>query len=252
MEVAKRQLETQIKRDVRGASEKLLGYVDDITKEVKSLTLSLEGWDASAAVEEADLSLDFNEVAATPSPAVDEPRQPDIDVAPPVESPPQASPDATSPPVRPASPVVADVPPPAPPTAPPPAPASPVTSAPADAPATPTASAAPATATTPSAPAVQEGSVQLVVQAPVNLAALGEIYERLVQLEDVTLRDTRKSNDGSYVINLTLGGPTPLLDILSGLGSVAEASSQDGNGTTESGASGSSDSPATTINVKLT
>ena len=39
MEVAKRQLETQIKRDVRGASEKLLGYVDDITKEVKSLTL---------------------------------------------------------------------------------------------------------------------------------------------------------------------------------------------------------------------
>lgn len=94
--------------------------------------------------------------------------------------------------------------------------------------------------------------MQLVVQAPVNLAALGEIYERLVQLEDVTLRDTRKSNDGSYVINLTLGGPTPLLDILSGLGSVAEASSQDGNGTTESGASGSSDSPATTINVKLT
>ncbi len=56
-----------------------------------------------------------------------------------------------------------------------------------------------------------------------NLAGLGEIYERLVQLEDVTLRDTRKSDDGSYVINLNLGNPTPLIDILSRLDNVAEA-----------------------------
>ena len=56
-----------------------------------------------------------------------------------------------------------------------------------------------------------------------NLAGLGEIYERLVQLEDVTLRDTRKSDDGSYIINLTLGNPTPLIDILSRLDNVAEA-----------------------------
>ena len=201
IEVAKRQLETQVRRDVRGASEKLLGYVNDISKEIKSLSLSLEGWDA-AGVEEADRSLEQSEVAPPPSPSVDEPRHPSVEVAPPVESPPQA--------------------PPAPPAPPPPTPA-------------------PEPATTSDEQAVQNGSLQLVIRAPVNLAALGEIYERLVQLEDVTLRDTRKADDGSYVINLTLGGPTPLLDILRRLENVGEASTQDGDGTDGSPSSGGAD-----------
>ena len=225
MEVAKRQLETQIRRDVRGASEKLLNYVSDISKEVKSLSLSLEGWDAAGA-EVADVSPEPSEVAAPPAPHADEPRQPSAEVAPPVESPSQAPPAAPSPPVRPASP---------PSTA-------------ADAPVKPPAPPAPGPATTGGPQAVQDGSLQLVIRAPVNLAALGEIYERLVQLEDVTLRDTRKSDDGSYVINLTLGGPTPLLDLLSRLENVDDASTQDGDGTD---GTPPSDGTATKIIIKL-
>ena len=79
-------------------------------------------------------------------------------------------------------------------------------------------------AATPPAPhAVLEGPLQLVIQAPLHLAGLGEVYECLLQLEDVTLRDTRESDDGSYVINFTLGNPTPLIDILSRLENVAAA-----------------------------
>ena len=244
MGLAKRQLETQIKRDVRGASEKLLSYVNDISKEVKSLSLSLEGWDATA-VEEAEVSLEPIEVVAPPAPHIEEPRQPSAEVAPPVESPPQAPPAEPSPPVQPAPPTpTADEPQ----ADPQPAPIAPVSSSPGDAPPTPAASPAPEPVTTSGEQAVQDGSLQLVIRAPVNLAALGEIYERLVQLEDVTLRDTRRSDDGSYVINLTLGGPTPLLDILGHLENVDGASTQD-----DEGADGtpSSEGAVTRIIIKL-
>ncbi len=115
----------------------------------------------------------------------------------------------------------------------------------------PAASPAPEPVTTSGHPAVQDGSLQLVIRAPVNLAALGEIYERLVQLEDVTLRDTRKADDGSYVINLTLGGPTPLLDILGRLENVQDVSPQDGESGDGGPSSGSSDGSPTRIMVKL-
>ena len=189
LEIAKRQLESQIRRDVRSASQKLVGYVDDISKQVRALNVTFETWEA-ATVEEADL-------ASEPSPQADEvsapapPRPPE----PRVESAEGPSPAATAPPAAPSAgptPIVQ-----------------------------PTHAQEPATPPVPHE--VHEGPLQLVIRAPVNLAGLGEIYERLVQLEDVTLRDTRKSDDGSYVINLTLGNPTPLIDILSRLDNVAEA-----------------------------
>ncbi len=189
LEIAKRQLESQIRRDVRSASQKLVGYVDDISKQVQALNVTFETWEA-ATIEEADL-------ASEPSPQADDvsasvPPQPP---EPPVESVEGPSPAATAP------------------AAPPSAGPTPM--------AAPTPAQEPAT---PQAPhAVHEGPLQLVIRAPVNLAGLGEIYERLVQLEDVTLRDTRKSDDGSYVINLTLGNPSPLIDILTRLDNVAEA-----------------------------
>ena len=186
LEIAKRQLESQIRRDVRSASQKLVAYVDDISKQVQALNVTFETWEA-ATVEEADL-------ASEPSPQVDEVSA-SVPPEPPVESVEGPPPAATAPP------------------APPDARSTPM--------AAPTPAREPATPTAPLA--VHEGPLQLVIRAPVNLAGLGEIYERLVQLEDVTLRDTRKSDDGSYVINLTLGNPTPLIDILSRLDNVAEA-----------------------------
>ena len=189
VEIAKRQLESQIRRDVRSASQKLVGYVDDISKQVQALNVTFETWEA-ATVEEADLASEPSLKADEASASVPlQPPEPPVES---VEGPPSA---ATAPP------------------------------APPDALSTPTPAPTPAQepATTPSPRAVHAGPLQLVIRAPVNLAGLGEIYERLVQLEDVTLRDTRKSDDGSYVINLTLGNPTPLIDILSRLDNVAEA-----------------------------
>ena len=69
-----------------------------------------------------------------------------------------------------------------------------------------------------------QGPLHVVIQAPVYPAALGGIYERLGQLSNVTLRDTRKADDGSYVINLSLGDATPLVSVLKHLDKVAEVS----------------------------
>ena len=186
VEIAKRQLESQIRRDVGSASQKLVGYVDDISKQVQALNVTFETWEA-ATVEEADLASEPSPQADVPS-ASAPPQLPE----PQLESVEGPTPAATAPPNAPTMPMPA-----------------------------PTPTQEPATAPAPHA--VHEGPLQLVIRAPVNLAGLGEIYERLVQLEDVTLRDTRKSDDGSYVINLNLGNPTPLIDILSRLDNVAEA-----------------------------
>ena len=190
-EIAKRQLESQIRRDVRSASQKLVGYVDDISKQVQALNVTFETWEA-ATVEEADLASEpspqADEISTSAPPQPPEPPVESVEGPPPAATPPPAPPNARS------TPIAALTPPQEP-------------------------------ETPPALHAVHEGPLQLVIRAPVNLAGLGEIYERLVQLQDVTLRDTRKSDDGSYVINLTLGNPTPLLDILSQLDNVAEADS---------------------------
>ena len=70
-------------------------------------------------------------------------------------------------------------------------------------------------------------------------------------VEDVTLPDTGRSDDGSLLINPTLGGPTPPLDILSQLKDVEEASSKDGDGMDRGQSSCSGDGPPTRIIVKF-
>ena len=69
-----------------------------------------------------------------------------------------------------------------------------------------------------------EGPLQVVIQGPVYPAGLGEIYERLVKLPQITLRDTRKADDGSYLFDVSLGHPTPLVTILKQMENVAEVS----------------------------
>ena len=64
----------------------------------------------------------------------------------------------------------------------------------------------------------------MVIQGPVYPAGLGEIYERLVKLPQITLRDTRKADDGSYLFDVSLGHPTPLVTILKQMENVAEVS----------------------------
>ena len=104
-----------------------------------------------------------------------------------------------------------------------------------------------------------QGPLHVVIQAPVYPAALGGIYERLGQLPNVTLRDTRKADDGSYVINLSLGDPTPLVSVLKHLDKVAEVSVgppamdvgvRDGTGEPES-VEGRDAAPGTSITVRL-
>ena len=139
VEIAKRQLESQIRRDVHSASQKLVGYVDDISKQVQALNVTFETWEA-ATVEEADL-------ASEPSPQADEI-------------------SASVPPQPAEAPVESVEGPPAPATAPPAPPNARSTAL-----AAPTPAQEPATPPTPRA--VHEGPLQLVIRAPVNLAGLG-------------------------------------------------------------------------------
>ena len=175
VEFTKRRIEAQVQRDVKGASEKLLDYVDDMVREVRALSVNLDHWE------------DVGPEVSLPAAEAPQPQPPAAEAAAPQPQPPAAEAAAPQPQ--------------------PPAAESTLASAEGQG----------------GDSTVHEGPLQLVIQAPVNLAGLGEIYERLVQLRDVTLRDTRKADDGSYVISLSLGHPTPLLSILRHLENVAVA-----------------------------
>lgn len=147
LDFTKRRIESQVRRDVKGASEKLLQYMDDIKKGVQALDVDLENWEATAP----GVSLPLPE---------------------PVEAQ-----QASGPAERKAADTV-----------------------------------------------LHEGTLQVIIQAPVYPAGLGEVYQRLEQLQDITLRDTSRAGDGSYVIKLSLGCPTPLLNVLRHLENVADVS----------------------------
>jgi len=147
LDFTKRRIENQIRRDVKGASERLLRYMDDIEKEVQALGIDLQHWEVRL-------------------PEAVETRRP----------PPLAEAEEIA---VPAEHDAADT-------------------------------------------ALHEGPLQVVVQAPVSSMGLGEIFGRLMKLEDVTLRDTHKTDDGSHIISLSLEHPVPLLSILKHSGNVAE------------------------------
>ncbi|MFQ5872534.1 MAG: hypothetical protein ACE5JL_01845 [Dehalococcoidia bacterium] len=78
-------------------------------------------------------------------------------------------------------------------------------------------------------PSVEEetlckGDLRVTLQEPVHLAGLGEICQRLGNLPGATLGDTRREDNGSYDITVSLGSPTPLVTILDQLEEVAEVS----------------------------
>ena len=168
LEFTKQQIQVQIRRDVKGASDKPLGYVDDVLREVQTLDASLEGWEPTPE-------------AGSPPEAT-------------AEQQPIAQADASLPPEA-------------------------------------TAEEAP-TAQTEAGPAdtegdetpLHEGPLEVVIQAPVHPAGLGEVYGRLGRLRGVSVRDTSRADDGSYVINLSFGSPTPLSSIFETLENIADVS----------------------------
>ena len=178
LEHTRRQIESQIRRDVKGASDRLVGYADDVVDQARSLSIDLDRWEVAEP-----------RASASTAPA----EQPSAERAP-TESasvPPQsAGPDAT----------------------------------------------------------LEAGAHQVVLQAPVNPAGLGEIYARLEELADIAVRNVGREGDGSYVINFSVRRPTAILGILEHIEIVADvrveppAATGDGNGTSgdgkSSGASG--------------
>ncbi len=185
LEHTRRQIESQIRRDVKGASDRLVSYVDDVVDQARNLSIDLDRWEVAEPG-----------TSASTAPA----EQPPSEQAP-TESapmPPQsAGPDAT----------------------------------------------------------LEAGAHQVVLQAPVNPAGLGEIYSRLEELADLAVRNVGREGDGSYVINFSVRRPIALLGILKHLEIVAEVrveppvATGDGNGT--SGDGKSSGAPGARIVVKL-
>jgi len=103
--------------------------------------------------------------------------------------------------------------------------------------------------------ALYEGTLKVIIQAPVYPAGLGEVYDRLAKLQDVTLRDTGYADDGSFEIDFSLRRPTPLLNILGHLDTVAEVNigglEMGGNDGAAPGETQVTDEQPTRIVVKL-
>ena len=69
----KRQIEIKIRRDIKGASENLFPYLDDIIKEVKALNVDLENWDLTTPANSSPLP---EAEATAPTPPVAQVEQP--------------------------------------------------------------------------------------------------------------------------------------------------------------------------------
>jgi len=192
LEVTKKRLEDQIRRDVKSPSDKLLTYVYDVVKEVQKLNLSLEHWEVpdSPGVELPPKV--WPPIQETSAPQIDSPQQPDAKVA--ATEPSSELADAGQPKTEPegSQELVAE-------------------------------EKAPDLAESRNGnEALYEGALKVIIQAPVYPAGLGEVYDRLGKLQDITLRHTGYTADGSFEIDLSLRHPTPLLNILGHLDTVAE------------------------------
>lgn len=188
LEITKSRLEDQIRRNVKSPSDKLLNYVYDVVKEVQKLNLSLENWEVPDSPGVELLPQVKPPIQETLAPQIDPPQQPDAEAA------------ATE---------LADV---GQPKTGPEGSQEPVAE-----------EKAPDLAESRNGnEALYEGALKVIIQAPVYPAGLGEVYDRLGKLQDITLRDTGYADDGSFEIDLSLRHPTPLLNILGHLDTVAE------------------------------
>lgn len=184
IELTMTRVDSQYLKEVKGASEKLLGQIDGFATEMRALGDKLEDWDMTISGEGLASEMDGTDSA---SPSVDE------------ETPDSSGNGAGD-------------------------------------------------------GSLNEGPVQVVIQAPVYTVGMGEVYNRLVQIQDVTMRDTQKEDDGSYVITLSLGQPTPLLDILKVLEKVDEVNIEStgiGVNGGDGGENGQDPAPATSFMVTL-
>ena len=221
LEITKSRLEDQIRRNVKSPSDKLLNYVYDVVKEVQKLNLSLENWEVSDSPGVELLPQVKPPIQETSAPQIDSPQQPDAEAA------------ATE---------LADV---GQPKTGPEGSQEPVAE-----------EKAPDLAESRNGnEALYEGALKVIIQAPVYPAGLGEVYDRLGKLQDITLRDTGYADDGSFEIDLSLRHPTPLLNILGHLDTVAEVNvgglEMGGNDGAAPGETQVTDAQPTRIVVKL-
>lgn len=224
--ITKRRLEDQIRRDVKSPSDKLLNYVYDVVKEVQKLNLSLEHWEVPDSPEVELMPKVRPPIQETSAPQIDPPQQPDSEAA----AAEQASAELT------------DV-------------GQPKTG-PEDSQEPVAEEKAPDLAESRNGnEALYEGALKVIIQAPVYPAGLGEVYDRLGKLQDITLRDTGYAGDGSFEIDLSLRHPTPLLNILGHLDTVAEVNvgglEMGGNDGAAPGETQVTDAQPTRIVVKL-
>ena len=221
LEITKSRLEDQIRRNVKSPSDKLLNYVYDVVKEVQKLNLSLENWEVPDSPGVELLPQVKPPIQETSAPQIDSPQQPDAEAA------------ATE---------LADV---GQPKTGPEGSQEPVAE-----------EKAPDLAESRNGnEALYEGALKVIIQAPVYPAGLGEVYDRLGKLQDITLRDTGYADDGSFEIDLSLRHPTPLLNILGHLDTVAEVNvgglEMGGNDGAAPGETQVTDAQPTRIVVKL-
>ena len=221
LEITKSRLEDQIRRNVKSPSDKLLNYVYDVVKEVQKLNLSLENWEVPDSPGVELLPQVKPPIQETSTPQIDSPQQPDAEAA------------ATE---------LADV---GQPKTGPEGSQEPVAE-----------EKAPDLAESRNGnEALYEGALKVIIQAPVYPAGLGEVYDRLGKLQDITLRDTGYADDGSFEIDLSLRHPTPLLNILGHLDTVAEVNvgglEMGGNDGAAPGETQVTDEQPTRIVVKL-
>lgn len=221
LEITKSRLEDQIRRNVKSPSDKLLNYVYDVVKEVQKLNLSLEHWEVPDSPGVELLPQVKPPIQETSPPQTDPPQQPDAEAA------------ATE---------LADV---GQPKTGPEGSQEPVAE-----------EKAPDLAESRNGnEALYEGALKVIIQAPVYPAGLGEVYDRLGKLQDITLRDTGYADDGSFEIDLSLRHPTPLLNILGHLDTVAEVNvgglEMGGNDGAAPGETQVTDAQPTRIVVKL-
>lgn len=221
LEITKSRLEDQIRRNVKSPSDKLLNYVYDVVKEVQKLNLSLEHWEVPDSPRVELLPQVKPPIQETSPPQFDPPQQPDAEAA------------ATE---------LADV---GQPKTGPEGSQEPVAE-----------EKAPDLAESRNGnEALYEGALKVIIQAPVYPAGLGEVYDRLGKLQDITLRDTGYADDGSFEIDLSLRHPTPLLNILGHLDTVAEVNvgglEMGGNDGAAPGETQVTDAQPTRIVVKL-
>jgi len=225
LEITKKRLEDQIRRDVKSPSDKLLNYVYDVVKEVQKLNLSLEHWEVPDSPGVELLPKVWPPIQETSAPQIDSPQQPDAEAA------------ATEP-----SSELADT---GQPKTGPEGSQEPIAE-----------EKAPDLAQSRNGnEALYEGTLKVIIQAPVYPAGLGEVYDRLGKLQDVTLRDTGYADDGSFEIDFSLRHPTPLLNILGHLDTVAEVNigglEMGGNDGAAPGETQVTDEQPTRIVVKL-